>query len=114
MTIPGIKKMYYGAAVTLFGLLVPFICLAQEAEGEAGGGLSGTQLIAIASAIAISIAACGGAIGQGRAAASAFESMARNPGVQPKIFTSMILGLAFIESLVIYALLIAILLVLKV
>jgi F-type H+-transporting ATPase subunit c len=109
-----LKKVYYGAAATLIGMFLPAICMAQEAEGGGGEGFSSTSLIALASAFAISIAALGGALAQGRAAASAFESMARNPGVQPKIFTSMILGLAFIESLVIYALLIAFLLVFKV
>jgi F-type H+-transporting ATPase subunit c len=113
MRMPAVKKLYYGAVAALAGLIVPALALAQEGEG-AGGGTPGTQLIAIAGAIAISLAAAGGAVGQGMAASSAFQSMARNPGVQPKIFTSMILGLAFIESLVIYALLISILLVLKV
>lgn len=114
MKMPALKKVIYGGMATLLGLLFPVLCMAQEAEAETGGGMEGTHIIAIASAIAISVAALGGALGQGRASASAFEAMARNPGVQPKIFTSMILGLAFIESLVIYALLVALILVFKV
>ncbi|MCA9603660.1 MAG: ATP synthase F0 subunit C, partial [Myxococcales bacterium] len=47
----------------------------------------------------------GGALGQGRAAAAALEGIARNPNASDKLFTPMILGLALIESLVIYALL---------
>jgi F-type H+-transporting ATPase subunit c len=43
---------------------------------------------------------CG--IGQGRAAASAAEALARNPGARPGIFLFLILGLAFIESLALY------------
>lgn len=70
--------------------------------------------VAIAAALAISIAAFGGAIAQGRAGAAALEGIARNPGAQNKIFTPMILTLALIESLVIYALLIAFQLVGKV
>ena len=66
--------------------------------------------VAFAAAFAISIAAFGGALGQGKAAAAALEGIARNPGAQNKIFTPMILGLALIESLVIYALIIAFLL----
>lgn len=62
---------------------------------------------AIAAALAISIAAFGGALGQGRAAAAALEGIARNPSASGRIFTPMLLGLALIESLVIYALLIA-------
>lgn len=60
-----------------------------------------------AGAFAISIAAFGGALAQGRAAAAALEGIARNPGAAGKLFTPMILGLALIESLVIYALIIA-------
>lgn len=63
--------------------------------------------VAFAAAFAISVAAFGGALGQGKAAAAALEGIARNPGAQNKIFTPMILGLALIESLVIYALIIA-------
>ena len=59
---------------------------------------------AIAAGFAISIAALGGALGQGRAAAAALEGIARNPNASGKIFVPMILGLALIESLVIYAL----------
>ena len=66
--------------------------------------------IALGAGIAISIAAFGGALGQGRAAAAALDGIARNPSASGKLFTPMILGLALIESLVIYALLIAFLL----
>ncbi|HEY8925014.1 MAG TPA: ATP synthase F0 subunit C [Polyangia bacterium] len=49
----------------------------------------------------------GGALGQGRAAGAALEGIARNPQASGKIFVPMIVGLALIESLVIYGLLIA-------
>ncbi|MCS6912180.1 MAG: ATP synthase F0 subunit C [Myxococcota bacterium] len=65
---------------------------------------------ALAAALGIGIAAAGGAVGQGRAAAAALDGIARNPGASDKLFTPMILGLALIESLVIYALLISLLL----
>ena len=58
---------------------------------------------ALAAGLAIGIAAFGGALGQGRAAAAALEGIARNPQASDKIFTPLILGLALIESLVIYA-----------
>ena len=64
-------------------------------------------ILGFSAALAISVAAFGGALGQGRAAAAALEGIARNPGAQNKIFTPMILALALIESLVIYALIIA-------
>jgi F-type H+-transporting ATPase subunit c len=53
------------------------------------------------------IAAFGGALGQGKAAAAALEGIARNPSASDKLFTPMILGLALIESLVIYSLVIS-------
>jgi F-type H+-transporting ATPase subunit c len=62
---------------------------------------------ALAAGLAIGIAALGGALGQGRAAAAALDGIARNPSAADKLFTPMILGLAFVESLVIFALLIA-------
>lgn len=66
--------------------------------------------IALAAGLAIGIAAFGGALGQGRAAASALEGIARNPGAAGKVQTPMIIALALIESLVIYSLVIAFLL----
>jgi F-type H+-transporting ATPase subunit c len=71
-------------------------------------------LISLGAGLGIGLAALGGGIGQGRAAAGALEGIARNPGAAGQIRGPMILGLALIESLVIYALLIALLLVLKV
>ena len=68
--------------------------------GEAGW-------IAIAAGIGLGLAAFGGGLGQGRAASAALDGIARNPGAADKLFVPMILGLAFIESLVIFALLIA-------
>ncbi len=59
---------------------------------------------------AIAIAALGGTLAQGRATASALEGISRNPGASAKIQTPMILGLALIESLVLFAFVIAFLL----
>ena len=66
--------------------------------------------LAIGAALAIGLSALGGGIGQGRAAGMAVEGISRNPQASGKIFTPMILGLALIESLVIYGLVIAFLL----
>lgn len=71
------------------------------------GGASDKGYYALAAAIAISIAAGAGALGQGRAAGAALEGIARNPSSQNKVFVPFILGLALIESLVIFALLVA-------
>ena len=61
----------------------------------------------VAAGLGMSIAAFGGALGQGKAAAAALEGIARNPSASDKLFTPMILGLALIESLVIYSLVIS-------
>jgi F-type H+-transporting ATPase subunit c len=65
------------------------------------------SFIALAAGFGLGIAAVAGALAQGRTAAAALEGIARNPGAADKLFTPMILGLALIESLVIYALVIA-------
>jgi F-type H+-transporting ATPase subunit c len=59
---------------------------------------------------AIAIAALGGTLAQGRATAAALEGISRNPGASAKIQTPMILGLALIESIVLFAFVIAFLL----
>jgi F-type H+-transporting ATPase subunit c len=83
-------------------------------EVKAHGLANNFGLIALGAGLGIGLAALGGGIGQGRAAGSALEGIARNPGAAGQIRGPMILGLALIESLVIYALIIALLLVLKV
>jgi len=61
----------------------------------------------IAAAFVLGVAAFAGAFGQARAVASACTSMGRNPGAAGPVRITMLLGIAFIESLVIYALVIA-------
>lgn len=70
---------------------------------EAGTGGHGGGLMAVAIAIGIGLAVLGGALGQSRAAAAALEGIARNPNASDKVFVPMILGLSFIESLVLFA-----------
>jgi F-type H+-transporting ATPase subunit c len=61
----------------------------------------------VSAAFLLGIAAAAGAIGQGRGLAAACEGIARNPSAAAAIRLAMIIGLALIESLVIYALIIA-------
>lgn len=73
-------------------------------EGQAAtASHHGFGAAAIAVALGIGLAALGGTFGQSRAAAAALEGIARNPGAADKVFVPMILGLAFIESLVLFA-----------
>lgn len=64
-------------------------------------------MFALAAGLAIGVAGAGAAIGQGRAAASALEGIARNPGVAGKMQTPLLLSLAFMEALGIFAFVIA-------
>ena len=72
----------------------------------AADGGSSDAYASIGAGIGIGIAAAGGALGQGKAVAAALEGIARNPSASGKIFVPMIIGLALIESLVIYAFLV--------
>ena len=96
------KRIFVGMAT----LMATSAAFAQDA----GMHSSDKGWIGIAAGLAIGLAAIGGALGQGKTAAAALDGIARNPAAQGKIFTPMIVGLALIESLVIYALVIAILL----
>jgi F-type H+-transporting ATPase subunit c len=77
------------------------------AQGAPAAADNSKGLIGIGAALAIGLAALGGGLGQGRAAAAALDGIARNPQASGKIFMPMIVGLALIESLVIYGLIIA-------
>jgi F-type H+-transporting ATPase subunit c len=101
------------AFLAMFGG-VAFAQGADAAQMRLAGLTQSYGPIAIAAALGIGIAALGGSLGQGRAAAAALDGIARNPGAAGQIRGPMILGLALIESLVIYALIICLLLVLKV
>ncbi len=90
------------AALALTSLaLAPLTAFAQEA------GHQSNPVAGLSAAIAIGMAALGGTLAQGRAASTALEGISRNPGAAGKIMTPMILGLALIESLVLFALVIA-------
>ncbi len=81
-------------------LAVP--AFAQGATAPVGG----TNWVALTSGFAIALAAGLAALGQGRTAGAACESIGRNPAARPGIMVALILGLAFIESLVLFTLVI--------
>jgi len=99
-------NMFYRSLLAIVSVFIAAPAFANE------GGSSDGGLIAIGAGLAIGIAAFGGGLGQGKAAAAALEGLARNP--EAKVTGPMILGLALIESLVIYALIIAFMLTGKV
>lgn len=99
--------------VTFVGTLAAAMLAAQPAfaqAADAGTSAADKGWLGLAAALAVALAALGGGLGQGKAAAAALEGIARNPQASGKILTPMIIGLAFIESLVIYGLLISFLL----
>ena len=99
-----LKKILF--TITMVALAAPAFA-ADAASGDKG-------LVALAAGLAIALAAGLGALGQSRGLAAALEGIARNPSASGKLFTPMIVGLALIESLVIYALVIAFMIVGKI
>lgn len=97
------------------GVVLGFASLAMAAEPVATGLTPDVKrMIALAAGFGIAIAAFGGALAQSRAIVSALDGIARNPAASGRIVTPMIIGLAMIESLVIYALLVSLLMVFKI
>jgi F-type H+-transporting ATPase subunit c len=98
------------ATLALVGVAVLLAApaMAQEHGGDAAAAAN--QWAAFAPALAIGLAAAFGALGQAKGLAAACEAIGRNPGAVGPIRITMIIGLALIESLVIYALIIAFLL----
>lgn len=97
-------------AIAFIFLAMVVMFVATPVYAQAPGGTVAPAYywaIPIGAGAAIGIAAglCG--LGQGRATASAVEALARNPGARPGIFIFLILGLALIESLALYSLVIA-------
>ena len=89
---------------TIFGVLM--VAAPAFAQGAAGAPAE-RPLINITGALAVAIAAAGGALGDGRAIAAACEGTARNPGAGGRIFTMMVLGCVLIETLVLFTFLLA-------
>lgn len=106
------KKRIISLSTVVGVCLVSVSAFAEEVAAVASTGDTGflKPALALAAGFGIAIAAFGGAIGQSKAAAAALEGIARNPGTAGKVQTPMIIALALIESLVIYALVIAFLL----
>ena len=103
------RKAPFTILLALLFVAVASVAFAEEGAAAAGGNYK--TFIALAAGFGIAIASFGGALGQAKAIAAGLEGIARNPSAQNKIFIPMIVGLALIESLVIYALVIAFILV---
>lgn len=86
----------------LMTLVVVGNAMAQASEPSAGAPSGSSWFIPGDLAFAVAIAAVGGAMADGRAISAACEGTARNPGAGGRIFTMLLLGLALIETLVLF------------
>ena len=77
-------------------------------DAAADASISGK---AIAAAIVVGLAAAGGAIAMGMAIAKSVDGISRQPEAEGKIRTTLMLGLVFVETAIIYALIVAILII---
>lgn len=100
------KKIFY-VLLSIVGLLL--MSVVAWADVNAGGDgssagfiLSDKAVLGLGGVIGVGLAAAGGGIGQGLIGSRAMEGIARNPSALDKIFTPMILTIAFVESLVIF------------
>ena len=111
------KVLYTLLLAVLLMLCIGMPALAAEGEGApadepaqaAQDNSIGSK--AIAAAIAVGLAAAGGAVGMGIATAKSAEGISRQPEAEGKIRTAFMLGLVFIETATIYALLVVILII---
>ena len=89
-------------------LLTAGVALAEEGAAASSNPvlIENVWALALAIGFGMGIAAFGGALGQSRAAAAALEGISRNPNAADKVFVPMLLGLAFIESLVLFTMVI--------
>lgn len=119
------KTKFKKAFLLLFtAMLLTALTAPALAAGEPGDGSTDAQTAvqtetedlttgdkAIGAGIAIGLAAAAGAIGMGIAVAKSAEGIARQPEAESKIRTTLMLGLVFIETAIIYALLVVILII---
>ncbi|GAC1428478.1 MAG: F0F1 ATP synthase subunit C [Thermoanaerobaculia bacterium] len=100
------KVLVILAAIMLFASVSAF-AQGEPPAGAGNSGAGGVKWGVVGASFVLGIAAAAGAIGQSRAIAASVEGIARNPSAAGAIRLSMIIGLALIESLVIYALVLA-------
>ena len=99
-------KYFFFSALALALMSIPAMAQAGGAAGAADNAQTVEAYKAIAAGIGLGIAAGLGGLGQGKIGAAAVEGAARNPGAAGTAQTMMIIGLALIESLVLFALVI--------
>ncbi|MBI2344184.1 MAG: ATP synthase F0 subunit C [Deltaproteobacteria bacterium] len=106
------KRVLVALSAAVSSLLVAGAAFAAEGEAAVSGDGRGWAIFGVM--LGMGLATFGGSLGQGKAAAAALEGIARNPGAGAKVMTPMIIGLALIESLVLYSWVISFLLLGKI
>jgi len=106
----GRKLVWLGLAVVVVLVALSTVAQAAEVVKKSEAELRYFSIAAASTTFGLAIAAIGGAFSQSRSIRSALEGIARNPGASGSITTAMIIGLALIESLVIYVLVVCLIL----
>ena len=94
------RKMLWFLMAAIAALVLAPVTFAQGGPTASGA----TDWVDVAAALALGITAAGCGLGQGRATAACCEGTARNPGASGPIRIAFIIGVALIESLTLYAL----------
>ncbi len=102
------KKLVLSVMTALIALATPLNAFAAETAAEVADP---TSAKAWAAAIAIGLAAAAGAIAMALVIGKSVDGIARQPEVEGNIRTTMMLGLVFVETAIIYALIVAILII---
>ena len=100
-------RTFLTAGLLMLALTVP----AFAASGGATAADASISGKAIAAAIVVGLAAAGGAVAMGMAIAKSVDGISRQPEAEGKIRTTLMLGLVFVETAIIYALIVAILII---
>lgn len=104
-----LKRMFVALIVVMMVFAVAMPAFAADDATAAADSALGDK--AMAAAVAVGLAAAAGAIGMGWAIAKSVEGISRQPEAEGKIRTTLMLGLVFVETAIIYALVIAILVI---
>ncbi len=109
------KRFWLGVTAGMAWLTWAGLAAAAEPATEAAKSVSGEATwffvaCALGAALGLGLAAFGGSLGQGMAVSKAVEGIARQPEASGPIQTALIIGISFIESLTIYALVVALIL----
>ncbi|MBO8144281.1 MAG: ATP synthase F0 subunit C [Thermodesulfobacterium sp.] len=104
------REVVLGLLVLFSLLLVSPVLAAEPGSAKMVTGFGFFGAIVLAAGLGVGVAACGCGVGMGHATRGACEGIARNPELAGRLTVTMILGIALIESLTIYALVVALIL----